>query len=292
MITFGQFILPLAVLVALALLFFSIKLFFYSPTEICTEDIAEQEDRQITQIIRKRTEKRIAVQEETFKKPETPAVKTETNPEKNRIQEESGHVSIAFARPVKSASKAVPAERTAVKKTIETAQPESRIKKTENTGTKNKPAEQKKSVKTVAKEQPVSKTEQKKTAVKTEQKAAVKQEQKAVVNTQQKAVQKKETETALKPVQKTEPKTDKKETKGASKRYDVQIGVFSDKKNAEQHVQTLKKQGYAAYAAEETINSALCCKVRVKGSADRGETKKLSDELKSKGYEVYTVEIQ
>ena len=190
MITFGQFILPLAVLVALALLFFSIKLFFYSPTEICTEDIAEQEDRQITQIIRKRTEKRIAVQEETFKKPETPAVKTETNPEKNRIQEESGHVSIAFARPVKSASKAVPAERTAVKKTIETAQPESRIKKTENTGTKNKPAEQKKSVKTVVKEQPVSKTEQKKSAVKTEQKAAVKQEQKAVVNTQQKAVPK------------------------------------------------------------------------------------------------------
>ena len=292
MITFGQFILPLAVLVALALLFFSIKLFFYSPTEICTEDIAEQEDRQITQIIRKRTEKRIAVQEETFKKPETLAVKTETNPEKNRIQEESGHVSIAFARPVKSASKAVPAERTAVKKTIETAQPESRIKKTENTGTKNKPAEQKKSVKTVVKEQPVSKTEQKKSAVKTEQKAAVKQEQKAVVNTQQKAVQKKETETALKPVQKTEPKTDKKETKSASKRYDVQIGVFSDKKNAEQYVQTLKKQGYAAYAAEETINSALCCKVRVKGSANREETKKLSDELKSKGYEVYTVEIQ
>ena len=276
MITFGQFILPLAVLVALALLFFSIKLFFYSPTEICTEDIAEQEDRQITQIIRKRTEKRIAVQEETFKKPETPAVNTETNPKKNKIQEESGHVSIAFARPVKPASKAVPAERTAVKKTIETAQPESRIKKTENTGTKNKPAEQKKSVKTVAKEQPISKTEQKKTAVKTEQKA----------------VQKKETETALKPVQKTEPKTDKKETKNASKRYDVQIGVFSDKKNAEQYVQTLKKQGYAAYAAEETINSALCCKVRVKGSADRGETKKLSDELKSKGYEVYTVEIQ
>ena len=292
MITFGQFILPLAVLVALALLFFSIKLFFYSPTEICTEDIAEQEDRQITQIIRKRTEKRIAVQEETFKKPETPAVKTETNPEKNRIQEESGHVSIAPAHPVKSASKIVSAEETAVKKTIETAQPESRIKKTENTGTKNKPAEQKKSVKTVVKEQPVSKTEQKKSAVKTEQKAAVKQEQKAVVNTQQKAVPKKETETALKPVQKTEPKTDKKETKNASKRYDVQIGVFSDKKNAEQYVQTLKKQGYAAYAAEETINSALCCKVRVKGSADRGETKKLSDELKSKGYEVYTVEIQ
>lgn len=283
MITFGQFILPLAVFVALALLFFSIKLFFYSPTEIRTEDIAEQEDRQITQIIRKRTEKRTAAQEETLKKPETPAEKAETNPKKTKIQEEIGHVSIASARPVKSASKAVSAEKTAVEKMFENAQPQSKTKKTENAGTKSKPAEQKKSVKTVVKEQPVSKTEQR---------TAVKQEQKIVVKTEQKAVQKKETKTALNTVQKTEPKTDKEETKGAAKRYDVQIGVFSDKKNAEQYVQTLKKQGYTAYAAEDTVNSALCCKVRVKGSANREETKKLSDELKSKGYEVYTVEIQ
>ncbi len=292
MVTFGQFILPLAVLVALALLFFSIKLFFYSPPEIRTEDIAEQEDRQITQIIRERTEKRTAAQEETLDKPEIPAVKKEQEQKKNETRKELGHVSIAPARPVKSASKAVSAEETAVKKTLENAQPESKTKKTENAGAKNKPEEQKKSVKTVVNEQPAAKTEQKKTAAKTEQKTAVKQEQKAVVKTEQKAVQKKETVTALKTVQKTETKTDKKETKSAAKRYDVQIGVFSDKKNAEQHVQTLKKQGYTAYTAEETVNSALCCKVRVKGSSDRGETKKLSDELKSKGYEVYTVEIQ
>lgn len=283
MITFGQFILPLAVLVALALLFFSIKLFFYSPTEICTEDIAEQEDRQITQIIRERTEKRAGARKETVKKPEAPAVKTEAEQKKNGTAEELGHVSIASARPVKSASKAVSAEKTAAKKTFETAHPESKTKRTENTEAKNKPEDQKKNVKTVVKEPP---------AAKTEQKAAVKQEQKAVMKTEQKAVQKKEAKTALNTVQKTETKTEKEAAKGAAKRYDIQIGVFSDKKNAEQYVQTLKKQGYAAYAAEETINSALCCKVRVKGSADRGETKKLSDELKSKGYEVYTVEIQ
>lgn len=279
MVTFGQFILPLAVIVALALLFFSIKLFFYSPPETSTEDIAEQEDRQITQIIRERTEKRAEARKETVKKPEAPAVKTEAEQKKNETAEELGHVSIASARPVKSASKAVSAEKTAAKKTFENVQPESKTKKTENTEAKNKPEDQKKNVKTVVKEQP---------AAKTEQKAAVKQEQKTVVKTEQKAVQKKETETALKTVQKTETKTEKE----AAKRYDIQIGVFSDKKNAEQHVQTLKKQGYTAYAAEETVNSALCCKVRVKGSANREEAKKLSDELKSKGYEVYTVEIQ
>ncbi len=282
-VTFGQFILPLTVFVALALLFFSVKLFFYTPLNPEESAIMEQEDKQIQQII---SDKNAGKKEKAALETADNSQITETAPRKTasgtEISDKQGteeHVVIAAARPVSS-----PTAKNAVKnETVKTEHKVSKpdVKKTnEKQDTGKRSHKQTQPAKTVKQQDKTSlnpvpvKHDNKKTNVKETDKNTA---DKATTNA--KTV---ESQKAAKTV------GNNVSSNQAAKRWDVQIGVFSDRKNADLLIKKVTGEGFSAYVDERD----KAYRVRVKGAADREGTLPISEKLKQKGYEVYLVEIK
>lgn len=76
-----------------------------------------------------------------------------------------------------------------------------------------------------------------------------------------------------------------------SQRYDVQIGAFTTRENAQQLLQKARGQGHDVYINEAVHNGAPYFRVRVKGPAQKTEAQTLSAKLQEQGYPVYTVPI-
>ncbi|MCE5202528.1 MAG: SPOR domain-containing protein [Synergistaceae bacterium] len=214
MATFGQFILPLAALMALALLFFSVKLFFLDPNDasmpienqIATEQPRSNDDKK----------NEVAPTGQTIVKKE----EKKTSP-------------VVIAKPVDANKSEVKQETKAIPTDIkqEKIPPKTTIQQnTAKTGTV--------------------------------QPASVKQQPSASL-----------------------------EEKGAG-RWDVQIGGFSSKNNAQQIFEKAKEQGYDVYMIESVFNNAPFYKVRVKGANNKDDAQKISSKLQEKGYPVYLVEIK
>lgn len=74
-------------------------------------------------------------------------------------------------------------------------------------------------------------------------------------------------------------------------RYDVQIGAFTTRENAQQLVKAARGQGYVPYIDEAIHKNVPHFRVRVKGPVDRAATQALSAKLQRNNYPVYIVPI-
>lgn len=202
--SFGQFMLPLAVLMALALLFFSVRLFFFGSSDTKRTVTPPQTVAQAPQT--------------TSANPQTPAVTTPpaAQPEAP-VQQPSTTKPTYVAGPVTS-EPAAP----------QNAQPE-------------KPA-----------------SAQPGTA---------------------KPVQGTSASTTAKPHAAAVPS---QSTSG--QRFDVQIGSFASRENAQSLAQKAKGQGYDVYLSETVSNGKPFFRVRVKGAATRDAAQTLSQKLEGQGY--------
>jgi cell division septation protein DedD len=267
MTTFGQFVLPLTVVMALALLFFSVKLFFFNPNDVSIHAGGSAVSEQNTP------------SHETIKKP---VVKSDQIQVKTAITKPVVSVTVktATAKPVddeqKNVSAAAADKNAAVKETVK-PQP---VKKEQ---AKPEPA----AVKETVKPQPVKKEQVK------SQPAAVKEPSKtqpsAVKETgkpqQGSAAEPAKPENAVKTA-------DKYTAKAAGARWDVQIGGFASRDNAALLLEKARAKGHDVYISESTLNGNTFYRVRVKGDKTREETQKLSLTLQDEGYPVYLVEIK
>lgn len=279
--TFGQFILPLTIIVAFALVFFSVKLFFNStPVIIREQEAMEQEDREIKQLIKSK----IAEKKNAAAPDKTDNVGLK-QPEKKQSEQvgtvinqptEGQQVQLAAARPVLSkisANSAVQASQGKQSLTVVSADVKNRKKYIE-------------------KETLGSKTDQK-VQVKTDRsikrkntsKQAATNRKEAVAKTVKKKNANEKKILTGKTVTDNRKNADNKTHVSASvQRQDIQIGVFSDKKNAEKLVQKAKEDGFAAYLLQDKNKTSVCYKVKVKGAADRKNVVIISENLKKKGY--------
>ena len=281
-VTFGQFILPLTVFVALAMLFFSVKLFFYTPLNPEESAVMEQEDKQIQQIISdKSAEKKEKAALETADNRQitkTAHHKTASGTEISDKQGTEEHVAIAAARPVSN-----PAAKNAVKnetvKTEKIAKPD--VKKTNEKQVTAQSSHKRTLPAKTAEQQ--DKTSLKPVPVKHDNKKTnVKETGKNIADKAKTNAKTAEPQKALKTAE------NNVSSNQAAKRWDVQIGVFSDRKNADLLIKKVIGEGFSAYVEERD----KICRVRVKGAADREGTLQISEKLKQKGYEVYPVEIK
>lgn len=74
-------------------------------------------------------------------------------------------------------------------------------------------------------------------------------------------------------------------------RYDVQIGAFTTRENAQQLLQKARGQGHDVYINEAVHNGAPHFRVRVKGPAQKTDAQALSAKLQGQDYPVYIVTI-
>lgn len=93
----------------------------------------------------------------------------------------------------------------------------------------------------------------------------------------------------VKQEQPAEKKTAHSAPAGSAERWDVQVGGFSSMESAEGIKKKVQADGYSAYIAEGRLNSKPFYRIRVKGSADKGEAQELAKRLEQKGYPVYVV---
>lgn len=202
--TFGQFMLPLAVLMALALLFFSVKLFFFSSNDtkrtIDNTPAATSQTQQTT----------------TGTKPAEPVTATQPQAQPTTLTTapNTSPTAAPVARPV-------------------TTQPSTPPPSTVQPTTQQKPQ----------------------TATPA---AATRPAAPAASSTQQAA--------------------------NSGSRFDVQIGSFASKSNAEALAQKAKGQGHDVYLSETTSNGKPFYRVRVKGSTTRETSQALAQKLESQGY--------
>jgi tetratricopeptide (TPR) repeat protein len=72
--------------------------------------------------------------------------------------------------------------------------------------------------------------------------------------------------------------------------YAVQLGSFSDEKNAEKMVLVLVDEGFEAYSISASIDDKLVFRVRVGTVSSRGDAEELKETLTGLGYEGFIVE--
>jgi len=258
--TFGQLILPLTIVIALGLMFFSVRLFFYTPMNPERDNVMEEESKQIKEIIKDKQEKKTAEAKNNgaYSQDKKGAVVQQGKDDKavGNAKAKEEYVSINPAKPIKtSTSKKITNESAVIAR--KTAKQEDKI--TQPVATKKEAKGEKQAVKT-AKENSDKKAEKTQTSQKAKSTKTEKQAQSA--------------------------------STAKVKRWDIQIGVFSDKKNAEQLMQKAKSEGYKVYIEEETVKNASCYKIRVQGATDKEKTEKLLKDLSSKGYPVYAVAVE
>lgn len=109
---------------------------------------------------------------------------------------------------------------------------------------------------------------------------------------------------AVKPAEKPKPAETKPVQQPAEKpkptatqhpsgpRWDVQIGGFRARSGAELTMKQARDKGYSAYVAEEKLDGKPFYKVRVRGHADKNETRALSQKLAAAGFPVYVVSVK
>ncbi|MGE5279998.1 MAG: SPOR domain-containing protein [Deltaproteobacteria bacterium] len=66
--------------------------------------------------------------------------------------------------------------------------------------------------------------------------------------------------------------------------YTVQVGAFTDFKNAEAFVNELKVKGYDVYSVLCMLSGKKLCRIRIGRFADKSEAAALQDKLKREGY--------
>ena len=255
---FAQVILPLAAVMALALLYFSVKLFFVAPddkklgVELPFENNAESTAS--SQTVGSSYEKSTAVEldmedEETI----TPAVAN--------VQKKLSGGAAETNKP--SAQFAKKADITETK----TAQEKERQKsKTNDTA---------------------AKTETKRPAA---DKSAEKKEPKTEIKAEAKGKEKAESHK----IEKNEPQQARSAEKKASNksRWDVQIGGFSTKEGAVETAVKAEKEKFPVYITESSLDGKPFYKVRVKGSSNKAESEVLAKKLADGGFPVYLIEIK
>jgi len=360
--TFGQLILPLTIIIALALMFFSVKLFFYTPMNPDRDNVMEEESKQIEEIIKAKQEKKTAADKGSIaviEKEDNSTLGQKRAGKKDKSEGE--YISINPAKPIKTAvaaktkvekrvneeamvkpkdtkthsaikkeTKTVTQERTKGTKTQEKSAKQNVANSTKSvakSGSKEGNETTKKETKAISRQKTVpekkqseNKKEEKIKGTATQEKTAkqnaanstknetkaVSKEAKETTKKETKADSQQKTESAKKQTEKKEGKTEQAQQSSEIKteqqtqanatdkvkRWDVQIGGFSDKKNAEQLMQKAKNEGYKVYINEGTANNAPYYRIRVQGSNDKEKTGNLSKELSNKGYPVYLVAIE
>ena len=74
------------------------------------------------------------------------------------------------------------------------------------------------------------------------------------------------------------------------KRFAVQLGSFSDEKNADKLVLVLKEKGFEAYSKSAIIDGETVIRVRVGTLPSREDAEEMNEELKNIGYQGFIVE--
>ncbi len=75
-------------------------------------------------------------------------------------------------------------------------------------------------------------------------------------------------------------------------RWDGQIGGCSARSGADLTAKQANSKGYSAYVVSETLDGKPFYKVRVRGHADKNETRTLSKKLADAGFPVYLVSVK
>lgn len=73
--------------------------------------------------------------------------------------------------------------------------------------------------------------------------------------------------------------------------WNVQVGAFKDRVNAENLVKKLKQEGFPARLIETKAGEAILVKVLVRAGAERAEADKLAKVLAEKGYPILVVQM-
>lgn len=254
---FAQVILPLAAVMALALLYFSVKLFFVAPddkklgVELPFENNAESTAS--SQTVGSSYEKSTAVELD---------------------MEDEETITPAVANVQKKLSSGAP----------ETNKPSAQFaKKIDLIETKTAPKKEMQKSKT---NDTAAKTETKRPA---DDKSAEKKEPKTEIKAEAKGKEKAES----RKIEKNEPQQARSAEKKASKsRWDVQIGGFSTKEGAVETAVKAEKEKFPVYITESSLDGKPFYKVRVKGSSNKAESEVLAKKLADGGFPVYLIEIK
>lgn len=287
-VTFGQLILPLTLIIALGLLFFSVKLFFYTPVNPEPDDIMQEESKQIEQIIKdKKAEKTLSsnnanMSEKTVEKNASAQV------EKQKSNDVEEHVSIISAKPIVVDKKT---DEGAVLKVGKVAA----VDTATETQDKKRVAEKNENANQIKSNKVKDKSDTVKTKGQPEKESAkIKAEKGTAKKTLENGIETKthSKNTAKETATKTDGTKSKPGTVSVGKRWDIQIGGFSDKKNAEQLMQKAQKEGHKVYIIEGNMNNSPYYRIRVKGNANKTKAEKLYKELGAKGYPVYLIAVE
>ena len=260
MLTFGYLVLPLVALIAVALLFVGIKLFFLSPVEK-KDDVDIRVIAKVSEDFKALSDENRVLASKDSKPEEQKAIPkteghvTKTKPEtKNKTKEK-----IKLAGPIPPESLKTKADRSDVKS--DTA---SNIKNEKKPLKANVGQGTKKDITPASKAETVKKQ--------TEQKTGKSENQNKITE---------------KPVEKKAPA---KET-GGKPRWAVQIGAFVNADSAAELAEQAKKQGYSPTISKGEASGKEYHRVRVGSSASREDAAKLASELEGKGYPVSVVPV-
>ena len=264
LITFGQFVLPLTVIMAVALLFFSVKLFFLDPGEVSRppEEETEQSPYKIDKPAAPASgEKPAEVQPQPQSQPQTAVKKTV------KVKKEESKPAPAAAVKKETVRKADVRQEPARKSEVK-AEPKAEPKKESKTEPKGEGVRK---VSTLPAQEP---SRSAKPAASADQKPARKSE-------------------AVSADRRTERKTAvSADQPAAGGRWDVQIGGFTAKDGAMQVLGKARGEGYDVYIYESKRDGAPFYKVRARGPKSQEDARKLADKLAGGGYPVYLVQIR
>ena len=280
MLTFGYLVLPLVALIAVALLFVGIKLFFLSPVE----KKGEVDIRTMTKVSEDLNivsdEQRVLVSKDSKSEVRKDIPKTEGHTDKTKQEVKNKTKTkekIKLAGPISPES---------LKTKSDKEGNVANVKKEKKPIKTNDGAETRKDIKSETGKETVIAKESKEPKVKPKENAkhleADKKQTEQKTNSQEK--QNKVTE---KPVEK---KTPSKETSAQSK-WAVQIGAFVNADSAAELAEQVKKQGYTPTISKGEASGKEYHRVRVGSSASREDAAKLASELEGKGYPVSVVLI-
>lgn len=276
----SRLILPLTIIMAIVLLFVSIKLLFFPASnnvEIVAKDEYVAENVQNTE-----PEKAVIsnVTNEKTSKIEIPSDnKTGDNKNTNKLNiKEKQANGIILARPL------VDVEKDKYKTNKKSPQ----IKKEEIKNEMNKTTQR---VKEVIKKESNKADNRKDTQ---------KRQSNIINNTNKKANVTAKTNTKMdKPkIKETQTETQKEEKKSSTMneeslltRWDIQIGGFSSEKTARNFLKKTKAKGHSAYINKGILNDEPFYKIRVIGDKDKKTAIKIQEKLKADGYPVYLIKI-
>ncbi|MDO4987533.1 MAG: SPOR domain-containing protein [Synergistes sp.] len=291
---FGRIILPLCVVLAVCLLYFSVRLFFYSPDESLNDygkkDYIEAEQN----VISHKNDKKIYEEEtsdedainigENLTENKKNLPKDEVKPKKKTAdvteKPQKTKETVGKSETKKNAAKLVGAE-----------EPEKIAKDTKV------PQDTKKSDKNIAVTKAVGEaTENKDVSVTGARDNAktVKENPNAVKSDKDKVrVANAESKNTKSGNEKDRvKKSETSEKTAASSRWDVQIGGFTERERALNLIKDAEKSGFAAYMTDSEKDGKPFYKVRVKGEEEREKSEALKSRIEAAGFPVYLVHIK